>query len=1145
MRQRKHRSTTRNLFAPAAVVLILACSVSGALASQPLPGGAGPAPGIADLPEPGSKAGPPRPTQLGRGFGPSWAQAPARKKASYAPGELIVKYRSSVTESVYELVNTGRPFRLATIDRSSSLDRLHERYGVRSARPLFRTLREEARIEGANTSDALRSYHAARTRRVERRFGERTQRAPDDARLPDLSQVYVLEVPEGTDVEAAARAFEGDPHVAYAQPNYRLEVQSLPNDTYVDPDQNGSWSSGAWGQPYEDLWGLRKIRADQAWPVSEGEGTVVAVVDTGLDLDHPDIQGNIWENPGESGAGRETNGVDDDANGFADDARGWDFAYDDNDPTDGYGHGTHVSGTIAAVGNNDQGIVGVAPEAKIMPVKGLGDVGQGEISWLAGALHYAADNGADVINNSWGCNPFGMDCSSIPALEDAVAYAHAVGALPVFAAGNLNTNVNNYSPQNQPEALVVSAFNQNDEKAFFSNWGTKVDVAAPGGGVEEDYSNVLSLLASPSYLETVSPWYVVASDYMRLAGTSMAAPHVSGLAALILTQHGGYTNEQVRQVLRSSADDVDAPGFDPNSGYGLINAARALGVDVLDVRFSEPLRATDLSGLDELEVRGTAAGAGFQSYELSYGAGILPSEWVQIASSSSPVEDGLLGTWDVGSLGTDYYMLRLRAVDAQGFTHDRYVQVFREQGQLSAVTDQQYINQLSPAVSGDKVVWADVRSFVGYDIYLRNLSTGAERRLTTASANERYPAIWGDKVVWEDNRNGNADIYLYNLLTNTERRLTTDPGEQTSPDVSGDRVVWLDRGGDEPGIHVYDMVTRTERLIPAAESPQNPAIWGDEVVWEDYRNAATFDECVQDPASCALLGNWDIYLYDLATDTERQITSDPRPQSVPDVSGDTVVWSDPRDDNWEVYSYDLSTDSERRITSDTATQWQPRISVDRIVWSDFANSNWDVTLYDLDADAGQLLTSEFGAQFAPAISCDRVAWEEYRNDPSSDIYASESPNVDCPPVLRVLDPDVNDDGTVTGGDIAKVVAAFGTTDRAYDVNGDGSVSGGDISLIVTAYGWSWPPANARKGKLLHFFVVAQDPDGDSLDFAAQDLPAGATFTNPDGATANRRREFRWTPSQSQAGSYQVTFSASDGSHASNKSRLPITVLDAP
>ncbi len=492
------------------------------------------------------------------------------QKPAFAPGQLVVKYRASVTECVHCLLKTHTAFQQATTDASNSLDALNAKYKVKSAEPIFRTEAEEARLL-ARTSAALTQYAETRTAAIKQQFAARTKRIPRDAALPDLSRVYLLGLEPDADIEAAAAEFARDPHVQYAHPNYLVHALFVPNDPYYS-------STNSWGQGYDDLWGLKKLQAASAWNVTQGQGITVAVVDTGVDYHHQDLAANMWKNPGEIPG----NGIDDDHNGFIDDVRGWSFVSNTNDPLDDFGHGTHVAGTIAAVGNNGLGIIGVAPKAKIMPVKGLDSQGGGYTDWLANAIHYAADNGADVLNNSWGCNY----CPSVPLFEEAVRYAHGLGAVVVFAAGNESQDsVETRSPQNQPETIVVSAFDQNDQKTYFSSYGLKVDVAAPGGGSNvpppdsSPVRNILSLKSSVCNPNMCPPELIVGGNYLRQAGTSMATPHVAGLAALVLAHQPTFTNEDVRHALRLSADDVGAVGRDPEAGFGRVNAQRALQTD--------------------------------------------------------------------------------------------------------------------------------------------------------------------------------------------------------------------------------------------------------------------------------------------------------------------------------------------------------------------------------------------------------------------------------------------------------------------------------------------------------------------------------------------------------------------------------------
>lgn len=381
------------------------------------------------------------------------------------------------------------------------------------------------------------------------------------------------------DVEGAIRDLKALPDVEYAEPNRRVRAVQTPNDPYFE-------SSGAWTQSFGDLWGLAKIQASTAWDTTMGSGAVVAVIDSGVDYTHPDIAQNLWTNPGETGLddqGRDkrTNGVDDDGNGFVDDWQGYNFAgFGDtggrNDPMDDLGHGTHVAGTIAAVGNNGIGITGVAPAARIMAVKALDATGSGSMDDVVRGIYYAANQGAHVINLSLG----GWASSPIQALSDAIAYAHDdKGVVVVAAAGNngadVGTELSGFSPANLRNTIAVAAADHLDRRASFSNFGVKLDVTAPGGGdadpsdVIDPFRSILSLLSSKaSPAMTGNGALVVGTSYLRQAGTSMAAPHVAGVAALLHSEYPNYTPEQIRQAIRKGADHIESPAFDVNWGTG-------------------------------------------------------------------------------------------------------------------------------------------------------------------------------------------------------------------------------------------------------------------------------------------------------------------------------------------------------------------------------------------------------------------------------------------------------------------------------------------------------------------------------------------------------------------------------------------------
>ena len=444
----------------------------------------------------------------------------------------------------------------------------------------------------------------------------------------------------------AAAAYEADPAVEYAEPDRKLSAAVIPNDPFLS-------SSGSWGQAFADLWGHHRIRAPAAWNLATGAGTTVAVIDTGIDYTHPDLASNLWRNTGEVAG----NGIDDDGNGYADDIIGYDFADADADPLDDHMHGTHVAGTVAAVANNGRGIAGVAFGARVMAVRGLGSDGNGAIAGLAQSIIYAVDNGADVINASWS----GGGRSQV--IGDAVSYAHAAGVVFVTAAGNLGSDTAGSTPANEADAITVAAYDSQDEPASFSNFGVKLDVAAPGGGDAPPpalaQTPVYSVLSAFGEVGRYGDHLEVAPGYARLAGTSMAAPHVSGAAALLLQAHPSWTVEQIRQAIRRTADDVGPSGPDLASGFGMLDAAGALDATEPLVAHIRSPHAGTLSAPTTVEIAGSAYGTGFVSYTLEYGAGSDGSWTTIVADQPVPVVSGTLATWDVTGLLDGAYVLRL------------------------------------------------------------------------------------------------------------------------------------------------------------------------------------------------------------------------------------------------------------------------------------------------------------------------------------------------------------------------------------------------------------------------------------------------------------------------------------------------------
>ncbi|GAF77256.1 unnamed protein product, partial [marine sediment metagenome] len=316
--------------------------------------------------------------------------------------------------------------------------------------------------------------------------------------------VQVVTVPKGQ-VVAKVKAYSSNAKVAYAEPDFVAEALGSPDDPW-----------------FGSQWGMVKVQAPQAWEVTTGSTSInIAILDTGVDLDHPDLANKIVSSISFSTA-------------TADDV---------------HGHGTHVAGIAAAMTNNGVGVAGLGYTATIMNVKVLGDTGAGAYSWIVSGIMWAVDNGAEVINMSLG----GSSPSSI--LEDAINYAWSKGVIVVAAAGNYGNTAPLY-PAYYTNCIAVAATDSLDRLAGWSNYGDWVDVAAPGVGIYATLKN---------------------NGYGYKSGTSMAAPHVAGLAALVFTTLSDTNgddklNDEVRSRIEVNCDDIGLSGI----GYGRINAARAV-----------------------------------------------------------------------------------------------------------------------------------------------------------------------------------------------------------------------------------------------------------------------------------------------------------------------------------------------------------------------------------------------------------------------------------------------------------------------------------------------------------------------------------------------------------------------------------------
>ncbi|MBN2566068.1 MAG: S8 family serine peptidase [Candidatus Eisenbacteria bacterium] len=448
---------------------------------------------------------------------------------------------------------------------------------------------------------------------------------------------------DGVTVEEAVTRYKSHGKVEYIEPNYIVRVSMVPNDPLFDQ----LWAMknvGQTGGAYD-----ADIDAEETWDLwAGGDNVLVGLLDTGVDYTHPDLADNMWRNPREW-----ENDHDDDGNGYVDDRRGWDFCNDDNDPMDDQGHGTHLAGTIGAVGNNSVGVPGVCWRVKIVPIKFLNSRGYGTEADAILALAYAASVGVKVVNCSWG------DPACSQAFRDAVDDAYAAGMLLIASAGNLEEDTDDVPqyPASLDAANVVSvaATNNRDNLAWFSNWGrTTVDLGAPGVGI-------LSTLPRNSY---------------GLGhGTSMAAPHVTGVAALVWSRNPEMSADTVKARLLDLADPV--PGLAGRCVTGArLNAAKS--VEGPDTTPPDAVRnlATVGSGSNTMQLSWTATGddgavGAASGYEVRYSERPMTEESFPAAARAwnAPVPQpcGSLESMEVHGLAcrTTYYFA-VRARDNRG-----------------------------------------------------------------------------------------------------------------------------------------------------------------------------------------------------------------------------------------------------------------------------------------------------------------------------------------------------------------------------------------------------------------------------------------------------------------------------------------------
>jgi subtilisin family serine protease len=443
-----------------------------------------------------------------------------------------------------------------------------------------------------------------------------------------------------------------DNSVEYVQQSVVYKVESVPNDSLINQQ-----------------WALAKIGAFDAWNITTGSDKILlAIIDTGIEFFHPDLKNNIYFNPGEMGIDKNgndkaTNNIDDDGNGFVDDYMGWDFTdrtslpedstvdihnwdnypYDPVRGTSGY-HGTAVAGIACAVSGNTTGIAGVAPGIKMLNLRAFDNTGNGEDDDVAAAVLYAVKMNARIINMSFGDTKFSY------VLRDVIRYAYSKNVVLVASSGNSNNDEAHY-PSGYEE--VISVGNSTKDDSYTGTYGSTLDMVAPG-------TSVLSTTMNGGYSE--------------FSGTSAAAPHVSAAAALVLSVNNNFSNEEVKQILKSTSDDIGTGGWDIRTGAGRLNLNKALSVlSPAKIKFNYPFQ--DFATFqDSININITAVSPYFSSYSIEYGSGITPDTWTTIISNGGyQVLNENAASLNIKSLPDGDYTLKLSVLLNNGGTTEERI----------------------------------------------------------------------------------------------------------------------------------------------------------------------------------------------------------------------------------------------------------------------------------------------------------------------------------------------------------------------------------------------------------------------------------------------------------------------------------------
>ncbi|MFN3560969.1 MAG: S8 family serine peptidase [Chloroherpetonaceae bacterium] len=507
-----------------------------------------------------------------------------------------------------------------------------------------------------------------------------------------VGKVYALRLDSTyseSEIASILSALRNSPDLDYAEPVrlYDLDDWTVPNDS-----------------AFSEQWNLERVKAIQAWAITKGSPQVrIGIMDTGIDYTHPDLIPNLWINSAEdrnqngtfepwdfrerrnpttfqldpNGITGDFDGIDQDSNGYADDVIGYDFTdqpfnvdhlngasdfqFPDPDPFDDNSHGTACAGIVAAATNNTIGVAGVAPNCKLVALRvftawgGFGSDFAADRD-IATAIIYAADNNIRILNMSFG------DVVLSPVVRDAVQYAYSRGVVMCASSGNAGGDQQRY-PAGYDEVIAVGATTPFDTRTPFTTFGIRLDLCAPGVGIN-----------------TTFPFYrgFYTSSF---GGTSAAAPHAAGTAALLLSLRPNLTAEQVRGILVSTTDDIELEGWDHFTGSGRLNMLQALQSDGAPIaKILSPQTDEGRTAQSPIAVTGTAISPRFQSFTVDYRRGIgNQNQWITLATSTRPMIRDTLAIWNIvqpdSLLPNGDYTLRLAVRETTGRTIENRIRV--------------------------------------------------------------------------------------------------------------------------------------------------------------------------------------------------------------------------------------------------------------------------------------------------------------------------------------------------------------------------------------------------------------------------------------------------------------------------------------